>query len=52
MAWSGVVDRNAQKIVPIASAGAEPEFLALIKDSFSLREDVPVGGTDHTARGV
>jgi diguanylate cyclase (GGDEF)-like protein/PAS domain S-box-containing protein len=52
MAWIGVVDRNAQKIVPIASAGAEPEFVALIKDSFSLREDVPIDGTDHTARAV
>jgi len=52
MAWIGVVDRSAQKIVPIASAGAEPEFVALIKDSFSLREDVPIDGTDHTARAV
>jgi PAS domain S-box-containing protein len=34
MAWIGVVDRSAQKIVPIASAGAEPEFVALIKDSW------------------
>jgi diguanylate cyclase (GGDEF)-like protein/PAS domain S-box-containing protein len=52
MAWIGVVDRSAQKIVPIASAGAEPEFVALIKDSFSLREDVPMDGADHTARAV
>jgi diguanylate cyclase (GGDEF)-like protein/PAS domain S-box-containing protein len=52
MAWIGVVDRSAQKIVPIASAGAEPEFVALIKDSFSLREDMPIDGTDHTARAV
>jgi len=37
MAWIGVVDRSAMKIVPIASAGAEPEFLTLIKDRFSLR---------------
>ena len=52
MAWIGVVDRSAQKIVPIASAGAEPGFVALIKDCFSLREDVPIDGTDHTARAV
>jgi diguanylate cyclase (GGDEF)-like protein/PAS domain S-box-containing protein len=52
MAWIGVVDRSAQRIVPIASAGAEPEFVALIKDSFSLREDVPIDRTDHTARAV
>jgi diguanylate cyclase (GGDEF)-like protein/PAS domain S-box-containing protein len=52
MAWIGVVDRSAQKIVPIASAGAEPEFVALIKDSFSLREDVPVDRTDHAARAI
>jgi diguanylate cyclase (GGDEF)-like protein/PAS domain S-box-containing protein len=45
MAWIGVVDRSAMKIVPIASAGAEPEFLTLIKDSFSLREDAPLGNT-------
>jgi diguanylate cyclase (GGDEF)-like protein/PAS domain S-box-containing protein len=52
MAWIGVVDRSAQKIVPIASAGAEAEFVALIKDRFSLREDMPIDGTDHTARAV
>src|ERR1700733_11867391 len=52
MAWIGVVDRSVQRIVPIASAGAEPEFVALIKDSFSLREDVPIDRTDHTARAV
>ena len=45
MAWIGVVDRSAMKIVPIASAGAEPEFLTLIKDSFSLRADAPLGNT-------
>ncbi len=45
MAWIGVVDRGAMKIVPIASAGAEPEFLTLIKDRFSLREDAPLANT-------
>jgi diguanylate cyclase (GGDEF)-like protein/PAS domain S-box-containing protein len=52
MAWIGVVDRTAQKIVPIASAGAEEEFVAAIKDRFSLREDMPIGGSNHTARAV
>ena len=51
MAWIGVVDRSAMKIVPIASAGAEPEFLTLIKDRFSLRADAPLGNT-MTARAV
>jgi diguanylate cyclase (GGDEF)-like protein/PAS domain S-box-containing protein len=52
MAWIGVVDHRAQRIVPIASAGTEPEFVALIKDSFSLREDVPIDRTNYTARAV
>jgi diguanylate cyclase (GGDEF)-like protein len=51
MAWIGVVDRSAMKIVPIASAGAEAEFLTLIKDRFSLREDAPMGNT-MSARAV
>jgi diguanylate cyclase (GGDEF)-like protein/PAS domain S-box-containing protein len=45
MAWIGVVDRSAMKIVPIASAGAEPDFLTLFKDHFSLREDAPLGNS-------
>ena len=51
MAWIGLVDRSAMKIVPIASAGAEPEFLTFIKDRFSLREDAPLGNT-MSARAV
>jgi diguanylate cyclase (GGDEF)-like protein/PAS domain S-box-containing protein len=51
MAWIGVVDRNAMKIVPVASAGAEPEFMTLIEDRFSLREDTPLGNT-ISARAV
>ena len=51
MAWIGVVDRSAMKIVPIAAAGAEAEFLALIQDRFSLREDAPLGNT-MSARAV
>lgn len=32
MAWIDIVDRGAMKIVPIASAGLEPEFLTVAKD--------------------
>jgi diguanylate cyclase (GGDEF)-like protein/PAS domain S-box-containing protein len=41
IAWIGIVDRAAMKVVPIASAGVEAEFLTLIKDRYSLREDAP-----------
>jgi diguanylate cyclase (GGDEF)-like protein/PAS domain S-box-containing protein len=51
MAWIGVVDRSTMKIMPIASAGADPEFLTLIKDRFSLLEDAPLGNT-MSARAV
>jgi diguanylate cyclase (GGDEF)-like protein len=44
-AWIGVVDRSEMKIVPVAAAGAEPEFLTLNRDRFSLREDGPLGPT-------
>ncbi len=51
MAWIGIVDRDAMKVVPVASAGAEPEFLTLIRDHFSLRADAPMGNT-LTARAI
>jgi diguanylate cyclase (GGDEF)-like protein len=51
LAWIGIVDADAQNLLPLASAGAEPEFLAFIQKRFSLREDLPAGGT-HTARAV
>lgn len=41
MAWIGVVDNQAQLIRPMASAGTDSEYLALIKDCFVLDEDVP-----------
>src|SRR5450759_3695616 len=50
-AWIGVIDRSAMKIVQIASAGADSEFLSLIEDRFSLREDAPLGIT-MSARAV
>jgi diguanylate cyclase (GGDEF)-like protein/PAS domain S-box-containing protein len=51
MAWIGVVDRSTMKIAPIASAGADPEFLTLIRDRFSLLEDAPLGNT-MSARAI
>jgi len=51
MAWLGIVDRSAMRIVPIASAGVEAEFLEMIRDRFSLREDAPLGNT-MSARAV
>ena len=39
MAWIGIVDCLGKKINPIASAGAEPEFLTIAKDSFPLEGD-------------
>jgi diguanylate cyclase (GGDEF)-like protein/PAS domain S-box-containing protein len=45
MAWIGLADREAMKILPIASAGVDPEFLAYIKENFSLNEDDPLGHT-------
>ena len=51
LAWIGVVDPAAQNILPVASAGADPEFLTLIQDRFSLRADTRAGRT-HTARAV
>lgn len=38
-AWIGVVDPQTLTIEPVASAGAEADFLDLIKGSISLRDD-------------
>jgi diguanylate cyclase (GGDEF)-like protein/PAS domain S-box-containing protein len=38
MAWIGVVDRAAMKIVPVASAGANAGFLEEIRERLSLQE--------------
>ena len=37
MAWIGIVDRSETLIVPVASAGLEPEFLAVARVRLSLR---------------
>ena len=39
LAWIGIVDRNAMRIVPIAYAGPEPDFHAVAKDWLSLRSE-------------
>ena len=36
MAWIGIVDRAEMQLVPIASAGLEPEFSTVTRDRFSL----------------
>lgn len=43
MAWIGLVDREAMLVRPIASAGADAEYLERIQDCFVLREDQPSG---------
>jgi len=43
VAWIGLVDRVTMKIVPIASAGAEADFLKRLQDRFSMSEDSPAG---------
>jgi diguanylate cyclase (GGDEF)-like protein/PAS domain S-box-containing protein len=52
MAWIGVVDRSAMKIVPVSHAGVEPEFITLSEDRLSLREDMALDGGTRTARAV
>ena len=45
MCWIGMVDRAAMKVVPVASAGVEPEHLALIENRISLAIGTPMGDT-------
>ncbi len=51
MAWIGQVDRAAQQVVPVAMAGAEPEFLMGIVDKLSL-VDKPSGEYSMSATAV
>ena len=51
MTWIGTVDHSAMKIVPVASAGADEEFLTIIKERFSLSEDAPLRNS-MTARAI
>ena len=39
MAWIGLVDQAAMKIVPVTSVGAAEAFLDILKDSLSLNGD-------------
>jgi len=43
MAWIGIVDPSVMKIVPIALAGGDEEFLTAIKDKLSLNESALLG---------
>ena len=45
MAWIGVVDRAEMRIVPIAFAGPEPDFLNNTENRFSLLDGAPSDGT-------
>jgi diguanylate cyclase (GGDEF)-like protein/PAS domain S-box-containing protein len=51
MIWIGMVDRTLMKIVPVASVGAEDDFLTFIRDEFSFREGAPLENT-MTARAI
>jgi diguanylate cyclase (GGDEF)-like protein/PAS domain S-box-containing protein len=43
VAWIGIVDRSAMRIVPVASAGADTGFFDEIRIRFSLLDDAPAG---------
>ena len=45
MVWIGVVDRTGMRVMPVASAGSTEDFLTLVNQRFSLREEVPYGNT-------
>jgi diguanylate cyclase (GGDEF)-like protein/PAS domain S-box-containing protein len=36
MAWIGIVDQDAMKIVPVGSSGVDDEFMGAIKERFAL----------------
>ncbi|HSV52779.1 MAG TPA: EAL domain-containing protein [Burkholderiaceae bacterium] len=43
IAWIGILDRSTQKIVPLASAGANEKLLADLKDRIALTPDATLG---------
>jgi diguanylate cyclase (GGDEF)-like protein/PAS domain S-box-containing protein len=51
MIWIGMVDRTLMKIVPVASVGVDDDYLAFVRNQFSLREGAPFGNT-MTARAI
>jgi diguanylate cyclase (GGDEF)-like protein/PAS domain S-box-containing protein len=51
MIWIGLVDRVLQKVVPVASVGVRDDFMAQIRDRFTLLEGMELSNT-MTARAV
>jgi diguanylate cyclase (GGDEF)-like protein len=51
MVWIGLLDRKARKIVPIASSGADEEYLAALQEIFSSTESVSFQNT-MTAQAI
>jgi diguanylate cyclase (GGDEF)-like protein/PAS domain S-box-containing protein len=51
MIWIGLVDLTRQKMVPVASVGVREDFLAVIRNDFTLLEGSPMSNT-MTARAV
>jgi diguanylate cyclase (GGDEF)-like protein len=51
MIWIGLVDHALQKIIPVASVGMRDDFMAQIRDSFTLQEGTALSNT-MTARAV
>ena len=50
MCWIGMVDKGTQKLELLASAGANPEYLAFIKAQFSSTEGTRIGMANHALR--
>jgi diguanylate cyclase (GGDEF)-like protein/PAS domain S-box-containing protein len=51
MVWIGLIDQVRQKIVPMASVGVRDDFMATVRDRFTLQEGSPLGNT-MTARAI
>jgi diguanylate cyclase (GGDEF)-like protein/PAS domain S-box-containing protein len=51
MIWIGLVDQARRKMIPVASVGVREEFMAEIRDTFTLQEGTAQGQT-MTARAV
>ena len=45
MAWIAIVDRSEMKIVPVASAGADAQYMAALKEGLSSSEGDVAGNT-------
>jgi diguanylate cyclase (GGDEF)-like protein/PAS domain S-box-containing protein len=51
MIWIGLIDQATQKIVPVASVGVREDFMAQVRDNFTLQEGLPLSNT-MTARAI